>query len=192
MTLDMSSATVTMTQAQLVEYTERVVRETTRKTERKRDTMLQTLEPVYAQLKSAYVKLALDPYSGNWKSTEHERAAMARHNALTSRRPSTIAEAREQIAVARRAIRAKETSRARFERDWRRQEEKDARKLEKDTIAWNKHCDAHHRKAKKSGNCMDKDECPSMRLKLAVRRVVLDAPPLTNEQGRTLRGLLFG
>lgn len=192
MTLDMGSATVTMTQAQLVEYTERVVREATQKKESKREAMLTALLPVYKALNAAFDELAYDGHSYLWKHTDAEKAKIQRYRELRNTPSNGVVAAREKIAAARSAIRAHEKAQARFWKSWELDKEKERRNIEKDTLAWKKHCDAHHRKAKKSGNCMDKEECPSMQIKLWARRWVLDAPPLTKEQGRTLRGLLFG
>lgn len=192
MTLDMSSATVTMTQAQLIEYTERVVRETTQKKESKREAMLTALLPVYKALNAAFDELAYDGHSYLWEHTDAEKAKIQRYRELRNTPSNGVMAAREKISAARSAIRAHEKAQARFWKDWELDKEKKRRKIEKDTLAWKKHCDAHHRKAKKSENCMDKEECLSMQIKLWARRSVLDAPPFTREQRREIIAILAG
>lgn len=173
--------TITMTKDELLTYTEQVVNEAIKKRTpalvARRNALIEQMKLLFEDFNVKYE----EGFERNYPFTDRERKVISasRLDGVTVRfgpMPTSITELRRMIKTVQQSLRALERAHARYHRQW------EARAI-KSKAATAKLQAVHDNHA-----CTQ--DCTDDLIKIAAKRAVDDAPPLTRSQITTIRRIL--
>lgn len=169
--------TIEMTEEQLIEYTERVIREAVSKTTTKRAAQRKVLVDRRIALEEHFDEGYAAARYYCWVTTETDEKAFTQVRNMVT--PKTTTELRKQIAGILSALRRLENAQIRTSKEIERKRLARHRELDRE--------EARHHATKHK--CTSKS-CQELNMKIAIGREVANAPPLNRDQINTVRRIL--